>query len=825
MSRAIKRAAKPATSRKKKAPSRAGVPSFFVAPTTPFVPGRRPGAGVGIRSAAGAPSPHLIDLRAITAARPHSSTVARAKKERILFSNFSVPRTISEHPERDRVWDQFALLAFAKFIFEVVKISAVGLGRLIALPLTSGVALVDKFDPDRAIEAKHVEAKPLQASAPEVSPQRALRPFNLRRALISFAGTSLVIILPLQAINTYNKLAAVKDQAEAAKTSALDALHGDASLSDAQAAIGAARGSVNDLGAVGNALLDRVPKLGREFSSGKALLEAGDSLTQAADMLSRSLDFLNDASLDITAKIARAEDLAKRAKPLLASADRALARADALPEGVAGDVASLRERVSSMNRLVGGFIELAPALRATLGETGARRYLVIFQNNAELRPTGGFIGSFAVVDIDRGAIKRIEVPAGGPYDLQGSLKARVLSPEPLRLVSAKWEFQDANWFPDFPQSAKKLMWFYGQSSGPSVDGVISLNAPVLAELLDAVGPINMPAYKTIATGATVLTTAQEIVESAAARESGKPKQFIADLLPLVLDKVVSGDEETTLRALTLFARALDQKDIQMSFVDPANEEAFARRGWTGELAAAPDNFDSLMLVRANIAGAKTDAVIKTTINHESVVSADGRVIDHVTVTLEHQGKKGAPFTGVRNVTYLRLYAPEGSRLIKAGGDIRPPAPSLFDLPPEGYGPDETLAQVSGAVLHDPTSGAAVNNEFSRTVFGVWTQTDPGAASTVTFDYELPFTVEPTSPAPSLGERLGLAAPAAPTAPFGLLAQKQSGAENTEIRSTLKLPAGWYPSFASPEGIAEPDGWTFTAPLNADRAIGAMISRE
>jgi hypothetical protein len=238
----------------------------------------------------------------------------------------------------------------------------------------------------------------------------------------------------------------------------------------------------------------------------------------------------------------------------------------------------------------------------------------------------------------------------------------------------------------------------------------------------------------------------------------------------------------------------------------------------------PPDFDSLMLIRANIAGAKTDAVMKTTIDHESTIAADGRVTDHVAVTLSHEGKKGTPFTGVRNVTYLRLYVPEGSKLAKVAGDIRPPAPALFDQPSEGFGPDETLSQVSGITLHDPNSGADVNNEFNRTVFGVWTQTDPGTSSKITFDYELPFLINPIQTESTLAEKAGISAPVAPTASFGLLMEKQSGAENTEVHSILKLPAGWYPAFASPEGMAAPDGWSFTTMLNTDRAIGAIISK-
>jgi hypothetical protein len=850
LSRAGSRGA--AAPKKKRTPKTASAGNFYVAPTTPFIPLSRPTPFFSIKTSPGVPSPHLVDLREATTARPHGAPKSITKKENPGFAQVSVPRTISQNPDRARVWDQLALVAFARFVFAIAKGIVIGLGKLVILPLTAGLALYDRLDPDRREEpgAKNptsptlrgagqspIEVKPLQASdelsspsQTEVSPRptrnvpRAARQFKLRRALISFAGTSLAIILPLQGMNAFKAIKDIRARTQTARTASLGALNGTSSFSDAQAAIGAARQSVDSLGQVANALLERVPAVGDEFRSGKALLKAGDNLSTAAVLLSKSLDFINDKSLDLTAKIAKAQELAERSEPLLAAAQTALDSADQLPENMQGDIASLRSQVSTMDAMTRGFLELAPSLRNILGERESKRYLVLFQNNAELRPTGGFIGSFALVDVDRGEVKRVEVPAGGPYDLQGSLKTSVLAPEPIRLISAKWEFQDANWFPDFAASAKKLAWFYSQSGGPTVDGVIAINAPVLAGLLDAVGPISMPAYKTVATGTTVLATAQEIVESDTARESGKPKQFIADLLPLVLAKITSADGENALAAIKVFAQALEEKDIQISFSDDSAQAAFSKLGWTGTLAPVPDGFDSLELVRTNIAGGKTDTVIKTNIRHEAAVDADGSVTDHVTVTLEHQGKKGEKFTGVRNVSYVRLYVPLGSRLVKAAGDIRPPAYSFFDLPPAGAVPDATLAELTGVTLHDPNSGTAVGNEFGRTVFGVWTQTDPGQTTTLSFDYRLPFKITPSAPAPTFIQKIGIGTPEAPSAAFGLLIEKQSGAQNTEISSSLKLPAGWYTALTSPEGIADGSGWSMSSEIASDQAIGAVISK-
>ena len=86
------------------------------------------------------------------------------------------------------------------------------------------------------------------------------------------------------------------------------------------------------------------------------------------------------------------------------------------------------------------------------------------------------------------------MPPGGVYDLQGNLEVLLSSPEPLHILNANWQMQDANWFFDFPTSAKKLMWFYEKSGGPTVDGVIAINSNILPKLLAITGPIELSEF-------------------------------------------------------------------------------------------------------------------------------------------------------------------------------------------------------------------------------------------------------------------------------------------------------------------------------------------
>src|SRR5688572_11922550 len=290
---------------------------------------------------------------------------------------------------------------------------------------------------------------------------------------------------------------------------------------------------------------------------------------------------------------------------------------DGIREDVAGAVADLKRATASSDVLLDA-----------IGANGKRRYLVVFQNSRELRPTGGFIGSYALMDLKDGSIENIEIPAGGSYDLRGGLNQRIEAPEQLRLVNARWEFQDANWFADFPTSAQSLVWFYEKSGGPTVDGVIAVNSNMMEDLLAAVGPIEMPEYgKTIDAKNFHLET-QKAVEIEYDRETNRPKQIISDMAPKLLKKLLDGGAKDMPKLASVLGGGLSAKDIQVWFRDEKAQTAAADFGWTGELAPPADG-DFLAVVDTNIAGGKTDGAVKADIRHETRIDESGAIVDTV----------------------------------------------------------------------------------------------------------------------------------------------------------------------------------------------------
>lgn len=460
-------------------------------------------------------------------------------------------------------------------------------------------------------------------------------------------------------------------------------------------------------------------------------------------------------------------------------------------------------------------------VKKILGYENKKRYLIIFQNSNEIRPTGGFIGSFALVDVWKGEIKNIEVPPQGSYALQGWLSENVLAPEPLHLVNHRWEFQDANWFPDFPASAKKIIWFYTKSGGPSVDGVIAITNGFFQKILEVIGPVEMPEYGKVINSENFALEIQKAVEKEYDKKENKPKQIITDLTPKIIEKILQSNSEQFIQLASVLNKALIEKDLLLYFKDKDIQNVILSLNWGGEIKETDGDY--LMIVDTNIAGEKTDAVMNNKVHHLAQINDDGSIVVQVAITKTHQGIKGEPFSGVRNVDYFRIYVPKGSELVGAKGFESPPQ-DFFKIPEDYLAPDKDLSRIENQVGFDKESWTRVSEEFGKTVFGNWVQVDPGQTKTVSFIYRLPFKLSFEKQTKNrfdiIKENLGLAEKQ--TIFYSLFIQKQPGSI-AEITSEVKFPYNWQPVWKYPENLQIEDAaWSIHEEMATDHFYGVVF---
>ncbi|EKD76158.1 MAG: hypothetical protein ACD_43C00210G0001, partial [uncultured bacterium] len=612
------------------------------------------------------------------------------------------------------------------------------------------------------------------------------------RPVLAFAVVSLICVIPFGTMALLQKVSSARGEIETISQEATNQLSQAASsstqldFSGAVTSFDAAATNFHDahdqLTSINEALtpiMRALPKTGNQFSSAENILIAGEQLSNAGADVATAFSVLeqytkqSDIASSSTDLLVTAHSAFRPAVPRLERATIALNEIDltTVPAEYRDEIAAAQEAVPLIAQSLDEVLSLSETLLVILGHDEAKRYLVVFQNNRELRATGGFIGSFAVVDIYQGKVSAIEIPGGGPYDLAGSLKAKVISPQPLHLVNAGWQMQDANWWPDFPTSAQKVQWFYLKSGGSAVDGVITLTPDVIEQMLEITGSIEMSEYNTTVTADNFYNITQTQAERKY-DDTRESKKFIADLTPKLLNKLFTLDAHNYVPVLQVIYNSLAQKDILLYFNDVFLENELAERGWTGEVKQTSGDY--LMVVDTNIGGGKTDAEITETIEHQADIQADGSVLDTVTVTRTHTGASGDTFADLNNVDYMRLYVPAGSELISTTGFTQPD-PNLFLKVEAGYKPDTDLQTISGDTLIDEASQTRINQEFGKTVFGNWVQTKPGSTSKVVIKYRLPFTIKPQ----------GLFQPATR---YSLLVQKQAGAFDPLVLTKVTYPA-------------------------------------
>ena len=344
------------------------------------------------------------------------------------------------------------------------------------------------------------------------------------------------------------------------------------------------------------------------------------------------------------------------------------------------------------------------------------RYLVLFQNSRELRPTGGFLGSFAEVELGWGlSVDAITVETNiYARDNQYAPVLNIDAPEPLRafLGETPWTLRDSNWDMDFPTAAESIAWFYEHEGGHPVDGVIALDARVLERIVRLTGPIDLPEFDLFLTADNIIDTLQEEIEKNYwYRTSGvmenQPKKVLGALLPLILDRLRNQD----LRNLSAFAvDAFEAKEIQISVSDSELADVFARNGWDGRLVTSGvDEF--LHINEANLTPVNgLDRVLGSKTSHEIdrttrlTRQADGT--RRVELTRTHRGVMAWP--GGPNISYLRFVLPAGARLVTAERDG-----------------DDIRAEVRQS------------EEHGATVLGVTSTINPGESETLQINYTVP----------------------------------------------------------------------------------------
>ncbi len=708
-----------------------------------------------------------------------------------------------ESSRRENAIDQIIFIEFAKLLFLILK-KIFNLSGKICFATGYAIVFVLRLAYLLILKtAEKIKIKIFSLAKKDFLPSPDIG--YLKPALI-FAGALLVIVLPVKAFTYYKAVYAVKGNV-----------------------LGASENAVNDLISAGKSAADfDFGQAGRKFeTAGDNFLKAQNGLEEINGFILALASIIPDKNIRLAAEsenILKAGELSSAAgknlslamenifgrkeqnidsilKNLsfyghnainnLVSLEKILDKinSDSMPGNYGEKFILLKQKTSEISEGLKEFIGLSDNLGKFLGTAADKRYLLVFQNNSELRASGGFIGSFALIDFSKGMIKNIEVPGGGSYDTEAGFLKKIKSPEPLSLVSADWNFWDANWWPDWPSSARKLSWFYENSDGSTVDGVISFTPTVMERLLKITGPIDMKEYGLTIDSENFWFETQKLAEQKP-DITKQPKKIIGDLMNKIIEELPRKlNKENFAPLMKMIEESLSDKNILFYFTDQELQKKIDDFGWSGKIKDAPGDY--LSVINTNIAGGKSDRKIKQNIIHKTKIQDDGSIIDDLTIERSHEAANREPFSGVRNVNWMRIYVPLGSELLEASG-FKPVDKIFFKEKIDGLADDPEISAAESAAASDESSGSKIYSEFGKTVFANWSQLDPGQTVQINIKYKLPFKITDE-------KQKNLYS-------YSLLAQKQPGMNSSSISNELEISGAFKPIWEYSDNLGEKENF-------------------
>ncbi len=424
---------------------------------------------------------------------------------------------------------------------------------------------------------------------------------------------------------------------------------------------------------------------------------------------------------------------------------------------------------------------------------GQKNILILLQNQNELRATGGFIGSFANFKINRGKVEKIKLTS--VYDIDGQLTEKIVPPEPLLAVNNRWYLRDANWFADYPQSAKKLIEFFEKEGGETPDFVMALTPHLIADLISLTGPITVE-NQTQITAENLIERLQVLTQQNLLAVQNEPKKILSGLMDSLFNRLETLPLEQKSQLPAIFLKNLQSKHLLIyANQNPTAQKILENFNWSGQLHSTDKDF--LYVNVSNLNGSKTDWYITQELNLLTTIDKQGKIINSLTLKRKNPLPKNPNTT---SQVYVRVFVPKGSKFIEAEGFTPIDLPKL-NLP--DYTKDHDVQIWEKALLRNVSTGTTIGEEANYTFFANWLETQAQMETIAKFTYELPFQVKKDLS-------------------YSLLVQKQPGTSDQTFTHSLITPYKqpiWH-NLPSPQ--INPDQINYQTLLNKDLIFGILF---
>src|SRR3989344_590506 len=450
-----------------------------------------------------------------------------------------------------------------------------------------------------------------------------------------------------------------------------------------------------------------IPFLGGFYGDAKSFASAASEEMKAAEIIVNSLDpYKQELNLN-GQPIAGQDQLAQGIKIL----DKVLPNMDKVIPSLkkAGDEVEgidpgkypekfgntrIRDRVSQLKDFImvaavavdehRDALEVAPD---ALGQTSPKTYLILFQNDKEIRPTGGFITAYTFLTLDKGHISTSV--SDDIYRLDERLLATCESkicpltppapivkylPEVTGKPRSAWSMRDSNISPDLPTAASEFERMYSLlGGGLPFDGIITIDTQVVEELIAITGPVevygtNYSAEKDPRCNCPNVVYELEHYAEVAAKGEQDRKAVLGTLMQQVLGRALGSGVDKVPDFLTSGVRLANDKHIMFFMHNLRTQAAMSKLNWTGQIQAFEGDY--LHINDANFAGGKSNLYVEEKVVYEIKVDSSGNVSNKVTIEYKNPQPFNTWLNGILR-DYVRVYVPKGSKLVSSKGSDDP----------------------------------------------------------------------------------------------------------------------------------------------------------
>lgn len=359
------------------------------------------------------------------------------------------------------------------------------------------------------------------------------------------------------------------------------------------------------------------------------------------------------------------------------------------PEEVRGF--KLRSLIAQAKTLTSGMVvgikqakPIIEVLPQVAGGQVRKKYLVLFQNSGELRPTGGFMTGYAILNVDKG---KIEAEGSGDiYDLDAKFKNKPLIPAILKrflTTETRFNLRDMNMSPDFKVSMDTFYPNYEKVPGQptNFDGIIAVDTHFLESLVKVLGPVEVPGFGTFTAEndarcdcPQIIYALSEIVDRPTNYIRENRKGILGPMMKAILTKAYGAPKQIWPDLFSSGWKNVEGKHIQLYFFEPKAQTAAEAVNAAGRVVATPEKSDYLFIVDTNLAGAKSNFFISQKIEHTIDLPENGLLKHMITITYDNPFKgsncnleAGQLCLNGKLNDWVRFYLPTGAKLVDSRG--------------------------------------------------------------------------------------------------------------------------------------------------------------